>query len=283
MPPRKKKPKTNPAGLSNDDMWFVEEFVHNGRNATAAMLVVKPYLKYGSARTMASVALNKLDIRRAVEREERRRLRHRGSADRAISEAEALAYSHIGQVVDLKAGVLLEHIPAAAMRAIAQVEITPVKFGRQVYQKIKVRMHDKGGAVDKVFRHLGLYKELPDLERVFSLLPPAVAQALRDELAKGLPADGHPQGGQLPAVEPDPHDPLPEWAKPVPEEGGAGGGDGDPPGPELPVPGVGLEGGPVAGPLPEEHGQADADAVLPPGREERDERRPDAGPLFDDG
>lgn len=276
--PAKKKPPPAPArGKLTPMEWeFVAEYIRNRGNATQAYLYASDAVTYGSARTMASKLLTKVNVRNAINREHRRAARRMGmDAESALGELSALAYSHIGQVVNPRTFQVRKYIPPEVWRAIAQLEITPQGRGRP--PKVKVRMHGKPEALDKVFRHLGLYKELPPLETILALLPPTLAAQVRAELAATLPDDGSPEGGG-PS---QPADALPEWAKPDPRPDGAGGGDGDPLGPDGAVPGDEVAGGPVAGELPPLPLQADPDAVLPPGGQVGDERGPDAGPLFD--
>ena len=48
----------------------------------------------------------------------------------------------------------------------------------------EVTMHDKLGALDKLMRYLGLYKELLPLESLLVLLPHVIREAIRAELAE---------------------------------------------------------------------------------------------------
>ncbi len=275
MPPKKKPPATAQTPLTPLEWDFVGEYVRNHGNATQAYMFVSPKVTYGSARALAAKLLAKINVKNAVAREFRRAARKRGvNAERALEEVAHLAYTHIGQVIDPKTLAVRKNIPPEVWRAIAQVETVTTGTGDCQTTRVKVRMHGKVEALDRIFRHLGLYKDLPPLETILALLPPAVAAVIRGELARALPAGGDPPGG---GGDPGP-DPLPEWAEPD----GAGGGDGDPAGPELPVPGDEVDPGPVAGELPAEPAQADADVVLPTGGEERQLGGPDPGPLFDD-
>lgn len=278
MPPRKKKPVTASTPLTAAEWRFVAEYVNNGNNATKAMQVVNAGLTYSSARSQASRLLNKVNVKNAVARETNRAWRNRQTnADRVLGEWENLAFAHIGEVLDLDTLELRKEIPASAVRAIAQLDVNTVTHGERTVTRVKVRMHPKGEALDRISRHLGLYKDLPPLETILALLPPAIAASLREQLAAAVPAGVDPPG----ARGGNPADPLPEWAEPDPD--GAGGGDGDPAGPELPVPGDAVDAGPVAAVVPGEPVDPDPAPLLPPGGEEPVERGPDPGPLFDDG
>jgi len=59
--------------------------------------------------------------------------------------------------------------------------------GTTVRQTVEVRFHSKTDALAKIARHLGLFDELPPLEMILALLPPALAVAVRAELAVVLP------------------------------------------------------------------------------------------------
>jgi phage terminase small subunit len=214
MPP-KPQPTPRPARrkpLTAAEEGFVAEYVHNGGNATRAYLALHPQVSYPSAKTLAARLLTKVDLRNAVRREQRRLARQSGvHAGRVLDELSHVAFSHLGQVLDPRTWTLREHIPPEAWRAVASVQVVTTGRGRHARTAVKVRMHDKLAALDKLARHLGLYRELPPLETVLALLPPPVADPLRAELARGLPTDRpEPAGGAV-------DDPLPDWARPVPE------------------------------------------------------------------
>jgi phage terminase small subunit len=78
------------------------------------------------------------------------------TATRAIEEAARLATSDIGQFVAMREGkptVLLPHeLPEDIRRCVASFEID--EFGR-----IKYKLWDKNAALDKLFKHFGLYEK----------------------------------------------------------------------------------------------------------------------------
>src|SRR5581483_7695954 len=141
----------------------------------------------------AARLLAKVRVRRAVARGKARLRRRFGDAqERAVRELLRLAFSDIGDVVDLTDRDhprLKPHadIPPDARRAVQEIGRT--RHG------VRVRMADKLAALDKVFRHLGLFRDLPPLEVLLGALPPAVAEAVRAALAAQVHGGGDPAGG----------------------------------------------------------------------------------------
>jgi len=258
------EPKSPP--LTPQQERFVEEYLID-LNATAAYRRAFPEAAAESARTLAARLLAKVRVRRAVARGKARLRRRFGDAqERAVRELLRLAFSDIGDVVDLTDRDhprLKPHadIPPDARRAVQEIGRT--RHG------VRVRMADKLAALDKVFRHLGLFRDLPPLEVLLGALPPAVAEAVRAALAAQVHGGGDPAGGgaALPPAGPGP---------------GPGGGValGGPGGPDA---GGGVGAGPVAGGVPGERPPAAGAALLPPGGQERGERGEDLDALFGRG
>lgn len=69
---RSSKPRANPPAKNADALKedaFVLEYLHNGMNGTRAYMTVNPDTEYGSARTLASRLLSKVDIKRRISSE----------------------------------------------------------------------------------------------------------------------------------------------------------------------------------------------------------------------
>lgn len=270
-----RKARTTP---TDSELAFLAEYQSNGWNATLAYMTVHPRANRVTARTQAAKVLAKPYIRARLARMHAAAERESGvEAGRVLREWAALAFSDLGHVIDFEALTLRTRIPPAARRAIAQVRVrrhrTPAGHTSET---VDVRLHSKAEALDRLSRHLGLYKDLPPLETVIALLPPALAEVLRAELARAVPPGGG-GGGPRPGGGPDAGRP------PVGADGDGGEGDHRHPGePVDPVLGDAVEAGPLAAGVPGGDGPADAPPLLPPGGEVGDERGEDAGPLFDD-
>lgn len=195
-----------PKRLTAKELQFVEEYVANGRNGTQAYKQVYPNAAYTTCRNEAAVLLAKPCIAAELKAANRAFTKqHRAQFGRTLAELAKLAHSDLGQVLEhTPAGPRLRpwnRIPAAARQAIASLEITPVfppaskSTGRgkkskpaKHLMKIKVRMHDKGRALDKIAHHLGLYDAMPALERILSGLPAELADQIREELRRQVEA-----------------------------------------------------------------------------------------------
>lgn len=255
--------------LTPDEELFVEEYLID-RNATAAYRRAHPGTKYNTAATTASLLLKKPNIRKAI----RLRLdavarRCRVSAAKVVRGFARLAFYDIGAAFDLTRNepVLLppREIPFEVRQAITAVKVKRRVLksdSDEVYEveEWEYKFADKLSALDKLSRHLGLYKDMPPLEALLAILPPGLGDHVRAALAQAVLEGGGPPGGGPPG----------------------GGGGGPPlPGPADPVPGGRPDGGPVAGGVPVRP-ESPADApLLPPGREDDGGGGPDPGPLFE--
>jgi phage terminase small subunit len=188
----KNPPRRNP--LTPAEEAFVAEYLANGCHAARAYMALHPRVGAASARTLAARMLAKVNVRAAVRRGQRRLARRSGvHARRVLDEFGHVAFADIGQVLDLKTFTIRPHLPPEVRRAVAVLEQVTTTTRRGVTRTtIQVRMHDKLAALDRLCRHLGLFRELPPLEAVLALLPPAVAAAIREELARHAATAGDP-------------------------------------------------------------------------------------------
>jgi len=103
-----------------------------------------------------------------------------------------IAFMDIGDIVDDdQQFVPMERIPPAARRAVASVKVKRVsrkRVGRGddavevTLEVISVRLADKLAALDKLCRHLNLFRDLPPLDQVLGLLPKQIAAEIRQQL-----------------------------------------------------------------------------------------------------
>jgi phage terminase small subunit len=265
-----------------DREWaFLAEYQANGFNGTQAFLTIVPGSTHENARRQAAKILSKDYIRTRLKRIRAEAERKIGvNAERVLREWATLAFSDVGEVVDLEAMKIRQRMAPTARRAISSVRVrktttTNLRGGKKEVAAIDLKLHGKADALDKLSRHLGLYKDLPPLETILALLPPVMAATVRAELARAVPPAGgasgaHPGGG--------PDDGRP----PVGADcRGVEGGGGDPEEPVEPVRSDEVEPGPVAAGVPGDDWPADAAPVLPPGGEVGDVGGSDLGPLFD--
>lgn len=274
-----KKKSTKPT----DREWaFLAEYQANGFNGTQAFLTIVPGSTHENARRQAAKILAKDYIRTRLKRIRAEAERKIGvEAERVLREWAVLAFSDVGEVIDFESLTLRKRMSPTARRAISSVKLrktttTNPRGGKKEVQAVDLKLHGKADALDKLSRHLGLYKDLPPLETILALLPPVMAATIRAELARAVPAGGGP-GGVDPGGGPDDGRPR------LGADGVGGEGDHGHPGePGEPVRGDEVAGGSVAGSVPGGAVGPDAAAVLPPGGQVGDLGGEDLGPLFDE-
>jgi phage terminase small subunit len=264
------------AELTDRELAFLANYLVEP-NATRAYLRSHPAAAYNTARTEAAKLLAKPDIKRRLGRMRKAVERKAGvDAARVLREFGFVAFADPGDLFEEDPHTGLprprpwSQVPPAARRAVASVKVKKRVVRRpgssdlqEEVEEVEYKLASKLDALDKVSRHLGLYKDLPPLEMILALLSPDVADAVRRRAVEALPGGGGGGGGPG-------------------EGGGTGGAGGGPAGPGGGVPGAGVGAGPVAGGVPAGESPADPHAVLPAGREECRERGEDLGALFDD-
>jgi hypothetical protein len=114
-------------------------------------------------------------------------LRERAMEDaaKAIRELGFLAHSRITDVVDLTDPAdpklkRLEDVPPEAWAAVQEIARTR--------QGVRVKLHPKSQALDKVLARLGLSQEITPLESLLLALPSDLADQVRRALEKALSA-----------------------------------------------------------------------------------------------
>lgn len=259
------------------ELAFLREYLLEP-NATQAYLRAHRGVTYHTARNEAAKLLAKPCIRRRLARMRRQAERQAVTdAARVLREVGHVAFADVGDLFEedphtgLPRPRAWSEVAPAARRAVASVKVKKRVVRRpgtsdlqEEVEEVEYKLASKLDALDKLARHLGLYKDLPPLEMILALLSPDLADAVRRRGAAALP-NGGGGGGPDPAG-----------------GGGAGGPGGGPPGPGGGLPGPGVGAGPVAAGVPAGQEPADADVVLPAGGEVGRECGPDLGALFDD-
>jgi phage terminase small subunit len=191
--------------LTPEQERFVDEYLVD-LNGTAAYTRAVPGTKRSTAAEQASRLLRRLQVAAALKRARRGLARRAGirAAD-VIRELARIAFVDIGSIFDLAAdGPVLRPpraIPVDTRRAIKGAKIKRRRLrsrrGTDVIEEVEeveYRFCDKVAALDKLCRHLGLYKDLPPLAAVLALLPPDLAGEIRRRLAGPALPHGQPAG-----------------------------------------------------------------------------------------
>jgi phage terminase small subunit len=149
--------------LNHRQAQFVEEYLID-LNATQAAL--RSGYSPKTAYSIGFENLKKPDIQEAIQkrREELQKALHI-TQERILQEEARLAFLDVGSLFDENDNLLPVHeIPEDARRAIAGIEITDrVVLGEQSKKervkdvKRKYRVFDKGRALERISKHLGLY------------------------------------------------------------------------------------------------------------------------------
>jgi len=158
--PEANEPRGEPRGnpqLSPRRKRFVEEYLID-LNATQA--AIRAGYSPGSARKRGPVLLADRSVRQAVDAAiVRRSRRTRISQDKVLREYARLAFSDLRQVARWGPDGLCV-LPSSALdddsaAALAEVHETRTSAGGTV----RVKLHEKKGALDALARHLGLFDE----------------------------------------------------------------------------------------------------------------------------
>lgn len=206
--------------LTLDEERFVDEYLID-RNGSAAYRRVHPGTRSSTACEQASRLLKKKKVAAAVQKGiAALRRRTKVSAERVIRELSRLAFFDIGEAYDLSSDDWVPLSPRAmpydTRRAIVGVKIRRRRLASkatgedgkpldEIYEveSVEYKFADKLAALDKLMRHLGLYKDLPPLELLLACLPPEVATPVRTALAFAVAgqANGSPQTADGPTAE----------------------------------------------------------------------------------
>ena len=133
---------------------FVEEFPIDLNGTQAA---IRAGYSEKSAAITASKLLSIAKVQDAIkEAKIARSLRTQITADRVLLEVSRLAYAHMGQFAvwnkDEASLVESEELTEDQLAAVSEVSDSRTRRGRQV----KIKLHDKGKALELLMRHLGL-------------------------------------------------------------------------------------------------------------------------------
>lgn len=219
-------PRKKSQTLTPDEERFVEEYLID-RNGTAAYLRVKPGTLRTTAGELASRLLKKVRVKAAVASGSRElNKRARVSAAKEVRGMALLANYDIGAAFDMTQGDWVplppRLIPYEIRLAIVGVKVRrtkipglhgsskhcpecgkEVEFVAPVVETVEYKFADKVAARDKLMRHLGLYQELPPLEKLIDAIHehhpdyPGIdfRETVRQALAAALQVVGTQSGG----------------------------------------------------------------------------------------
>lgn len=143
---------------------FVEAYIANGGNATEAAITAG--YSANTARQAGSRLLSYVDIQQQLAtRRAELADRYRLTSDRVLEQLGKIVYADVRKAFDKNGALLAVHdMPDEVAHAITSIEVDMMPrededgvtrmFGRTA----KIKFADKGAAIDKAMKHLGLFK-----------------------------------------------------------------------------------------------------------------------------
>jgi hypothetical protein len=149
---KKVKAGTSKVSAEERKRLFVEAYMSNGRNATAAALAAG-YSKGGASKQGYRMSkdpeiLSMIDIRR-----DEILAPLKITTERVLQETARIAFSDIGRIIGPDGKVLLPHELDEDTRAAVS------SFKIDEYGRIEYKFWDKNSSSERLFKHLTLYKE----------------------------------------------------------------------------------------------------------------------------
>lgn len=143
---------------------FVEAYIANGGNATEAATTAgySPATAYQAGyRALKDVEIQQLLIERRNELAEKYRL----TSDRVLEQLGKIVYADVRKAFDKNGALLAVHdMPDEVAHAITSIEVDMLPrvdddgVTRMIGRTAKIKFADKGAAIDKAMKHLGLFK-----------------------------------------------------------------------------------------------------------------------------
>lgn len=179
-------------GLTHKQLRFVNEYIKD-LNATRAAM--RAGYAPNNAEVQGHHLVKKPQVQAAIQlRLDARAKRTEVHADRVIREFARIAFADMRQFAEWS-GQSLNLLPSEQLEdddsaAVAEVAQTSSKFGSNV----RIKLHDKGRALEKLGDHLGLWKKDPAelLELFLASLPPSVAGIIRAGIQQQVSGGGPP-------------------------------------------------------------------------------------------
>lgn len=179
-------------GLTPDQQRFVDEYLKD-LNQVQAYRRAFPGTSYTSASNQSSRMMKRVEVKAEITAAlADLRERSREDATAALRELGLLATSRITDVVDVSDPDRPrlkdpKDVPPEAWAAVQEISRTA--------HGVKVKMHSKPAALDKVLARLGLTREITPLDALLLSLPGDLREAVRRALLAALPGGGGPAGG----------------------------------------------------------------------------------------
>lgn len=172
------------SGLTPQQYRFVEEMLLDPSNQGKA--AIRAGYSIHSAKGIASNLMADPKVRAVIDERQRERAQRLGiTEDRVLQEIALIAFANVQDVMETNEDgdttVNLKHMPRDVAAALGEISIT-TKKGKTTTKTAKVRLHDKIAALDKLGKHLGMFKEKVEHSGVLTLEQLVKESMLKDDL-----------------------------------------------------------------------------------------------------
>lgn len=193
MPNHKQTRGSQNAGLTIQMKKFCDEWLIDNNGSRAYKAAYTHVKKDTTARTGASLLLKRPNIRAYIDMKHAElAARYEIVPDRILEEESKLAFSDVGELFGDEGELTPPRdLPDRIRKALSSVKVKITASGDTVYE---YKLHDKGQALHRVSKHLGMYEkdnkqQNPSLEEVyasFKLISPELAEAVKKDILEHI-------------------------------------------------------------------------------------------------
>ena len=109
------------------------------------------------------------------------------TAERVLKEEACLAYSDIGEIFDGETLIPVNQIPEDIRRAISSVKVNTKTFKGETETTYEYRFWDKGAALKRLEKHLGMYEDKTEVDNSVKVLIINYGEAGQKTVKQGIP------------------------------------------------------------------------------------------------
>lgn len=151
--------------LTSRQLAFVREYLLNPDNQANAAIRAgysKNTAQAAATSMLKDPRINKLVIEGQAKVVEETAI----TKERVLQELAKIAFANIGDVVDVQTGLILPSVSKEATAALSEISVDK----KGVTTKVKVKMSDKTSALEKIGKHLGMFKDQLEVSGNLSII-----------------------------------------------------------------------------------------------------------------
>jgi len=189
--------RTNKNDLTPEQQKFADEWLIDNNGTRAYKVAYDSEMTDHVAGSAASRLLDDVKVRSYIEQEQAKiAAKYKITRERVLEEEAYIAFSDPLAFFDDNGNVRpLNEVPEHVRRAVAHFENELTRYGKDDYErettKLKYRLIDKGRALERIEKHLGMFEKdnqqkRPSLEEVFKAIEaisPKLGEALKEYLS----------------------------------------------------------------------------------------------------